>query len=84
MPTDPATARVYVNTLMLQDILGEEEWAGLRTPAGRRGLTPLFWSHVCPNGEVDLDVGTCLNLTAASAPAPGPRPNGRHDPPWKS
>ncbi|MEU1710301.1 Tn3 family transposase [Streptomyces sp. NPDC005706] len=34
---------VYVNTLMLQDILGEPEWADLLTDADRRGLTPLFW-----------------------------------------
>lgn len=27
---------VYVNTLMLQDILGEPEWAELLTPADRR------------------------------------------------
>ncbi|WP_445585681.1 Tn3 family transposase [Streptomyces finlayi] len=34
------SALVYVNTLMLQDILGEPEWAELLTPADRRGLTP--------------------------------------------
>lgn len=37
------SALVYVNTLMLQDILGEPEWTDLLTPADRRGLTPLFW-----------------------------------------
>ncbi|MFE9492272.1 MULTISPECIES: Tn3 family transposase [unclassified Streptomyces] len=58
----------HVNTLMLQDILGEPEWAGFLTPADRRGLTPLFWSHVRPYGEVDLDLGVRLNLTAASVP----------------
>jgi hypothetical protein len=75
------SALVYVNTLMLQHILGEPEWADFLTPADRRGLTPLFWSHVRPYGEVNLDMGARLNLTAASVPAPGPRPNGRHDPP---
>ncbi|MET9383675.1 hypothetical protein ABZY09_22060 [Streptomyces sp. NPDC002928] len=35
------SALVYVNTLMLQDVLTEPEWAGLLTPADRRGLTPL-------------------------------------------
>ncbi|MER6105643.1 Tn3 family transposase [Streptomyces sp. NPDC001832] len=34
------SALAYVNTLMLQDILGEPEWADLLTPADRRGLTP--------------------------------------------
>ncbi|WP_445528976.1 Tn3 family transposase [Streptomyces cyslabdanicus] len=64
------SALVYVNTLMLQDILGEPEWADLLTPADRRGLTPLFWSHVRPYGEVNLDMGARLNLTAVTVPSP--------------
>jgi hypothetical protein len=64
------SALVYVNTLMLQDILGEEKWADLLTPADRRGLTPLFWSHVRPYGEVNLDMGARLNLAEASVPVP--------------
>ncbi|WP_344604764.1 Tn3 family transposase [Streptomyces glaucus] len=63
-------ALVYVNTLMLQDILGEPEWADLLTPADRRGLTPLFWSHVRPYGEVNLDMDARLHLAAASVPGP--------------
>jgi hypothetical protein len=53
-----------------QDILGEPEWVDLLTPAGQRGLTPLYWSHVRPYGEVNLDTDTRLNLTAATAPGP--------------
>lgn len=64
------SALVYMNTLMLQDVLGEPEWADLLTPADRRGLTPLFWSHVRPYGEVNLDMDTRLNLTAATVPGP--------------
>ncbi|MFH8469430.1 Tn3 family transposase [Streptomyces sp. NPDC017991] len=64
------SALVYVNTLMLQDILGEPEWAGLLTSADRRGLTPLFWSHVRPYGEVNLDRAARLNLTAVTVPSP--------------
>ncbi|MFE7815680.1 hypothetical protein ACFU5P_27825 [Streptomyces sp. NPDC057433] len=59
-----------VNTLMLQDVLGEPEWADLLTPADRRGRTLLFWSHVRPYGEVNLDLDTRLNLTAATVPGP--------------
>ncbi|WP_326700593.1 hypothetical protein OG909_26835 [Streptomyces sp. NBC_01754] len=55
---------------MLQDILGEPEWADLLTPADRRGLTPLFWSHVRPYSEVNLDMGARLDLAAASVPDP--------------
>ncbi|MGW0885265.1 Tn3 family transposase [Streptomyces sp. NPDC002671] len=64
------SAPVYVNTLMLQDILGEPEWADLLTPADRRGLTPLFWSHVRPSGEVNLDMGARLSLAVTSVPEP--------------
>jgi Tn3 transposase DDE domain len=41
-------ALVYVNTLMLQDLLAEPDWDDVLTPEDRRGLTPLFWSHVLP------------------------------------
>ncbi|MFD8163406.1 dienelactone hydrolase family protein [Streptomyces malaysiensis] len=64
------SALVYVNTLMLQDILGEPEWTNLLTPADRRGLTPLFWSHLRPYGEVNLDMDTRLKLTAVTVPGP--------------
>ncbi|MET9472004.1 Tn3 family transposase [Streptomyces sp. NPDC002922] len=64
------SALVYVNTLMLQDVLGEPEWAEFLTPADRRGLTPLFWSHVRPYGEVNLDMDACLVLAAATLPGP--------------
>ncbi|MFE4800276.1 hypothetical protein ACFRFL_35940 [Streptomyces sp. NPDC056708] len=55
---------------MLQGILGEPEWAELLTPADRRGLTPLFWSHVRPYGEVNLDMDTRLDLAAVKLPGP--------------
>ncbi|MGI5122169.1 transposase [Marinactinospora thermotolerans] len=64
---------VYVNTLMLQDVLAEPAWADKLTPADRRGLTPLFWSHVRPYGEVNLDLGARLDLGAGVAPE-GPAP----------
>lgn len=55
---------------MLQDVLGEPEWADHLTPADRRGLTPLFWSHVRPYGEVRLDMDVRLNLAAVAVPGP--------------
>ncbi|MFJ1710146.1 MULTISPECIES: Tn3 family transposase [unclassified Streptomyces] len=64
------SALVFVNTLTLQDILGEPEWAGLLTPADRRGLTPLFWSHVRPYEEVNLDMDIRLDLAAVKLPGP--------------
>ncbi|MGN9846676.1 Tn3 family transposase [Nonomuraea sp. H19] len=56
-------ALVYINTLMLQDVLADPEWAKLLKPADRRGLTPLFWQHVQPYGEVRLDVAKRLALS---------------------
>ena len=44
-------ALVYVNTLMLQDLLAEPDGDDVLTPEDQRGLTPLFWSHVCPTAR---------------------------------
>ena len=38
------TALVYVNTLMVQDVLADDEWVTVLTDVDRRGLTPLFWT----------------------------------------
>jgi TnpA family transposase len=58
-------ALIFVNTLMLQDVLDEPAWSELLTPADRRGLTPLFWTHVLPYGEVRLDMTSRLAFSAA-------------------
>ena len=60
-----ATALVYVNTLMIQDILAQPEWDGVLTPEDLRGLTPLFWAHVLPYGEVNLNMTKRLALNSA-------------------
>ena len=57
-------ALVYVNTLMLQDLLAEPDWDVL-TPEDQRGLTPLFWSHVLPYGEVKLNMTSRLPLSTS-------------------
>jgi hypothetical protein len=55
-------ALVYVNTLMLQDVLADPKWDEILTDEDRRGLTPLIWLHVLPYGEVKLNMGTRLVL----------------------
>lgn len=55
-------ALVYVNTLMIQDLLAEPEWDDVLTPEDRRGLTPLFWSRL-PYGEVKLNMTSRLQLS---------------------
>ena len=56
-------ALVYVNTLMLQDILADPDWDDALTAEDERGLTPLFWSHVLPYGEVKLNMSSRLALS---------------------
>jgi TnpA family transposase len=55
-------ALVYVNTLMLQDVLADPDWPEVLTLEDRRGLTPLFWAHVLPYGEVKLNMASRLTL----------------------
>jgi TnpA family transposase len=56
-------AIVYVNTLMVQDLLAEPEWSDVLTVEDLRGLTPLFWAHVLPYGEVKLEMARRLTLS---------------------
>ncbi|MFC9553781.1 Tn3 family transposase [Rhodococcus sp. NPDC056960] len=56
-------AMVYVNVLMIQDVLADPDWVGVLTAEDERGLTPLFWSHVLPYGEVKLNMNTRLALS---------------------
>lgn len=63
-------AMVYINTLMIQDVLAEPEWAALFGPADYRGLTPLIWAHVVMRGEFKLNMNSRLTLGPA-APPPG-------------
>jgi TnpA family transposase len=53
---------VYVNTLMLQQVLARPEWRGRLTETDRRGLTPLIWEHVNPYGRYELDMESRLAL----------------------
>ena len=52
----------YLNTLMIQDVLGE----GLvvLTAEDERALNPLFWSNVAPYGEVNLDMARRITLAS--------------------
>lgn len=47
---------VFVNTLMLQQVLAEPVWASRMAPEDWRGLTPLIYPHVSPYGTFDLDL----------------------------
>ena len=60
-------ALVYINTLMIQDILAEPEWDDALTDEDKRGLNPLFTSHITPYGEVKLNMSTRLDLSSLPA-----------------
>ena len=56
---------VFINTQLLQAVLRDPAWAAKLTEEDRRGLSPLFWSHVNPYGRFRLDMDTRLDLAAA-------------------
>jgi len=62
-------ALVYVNTLMIQDVLADPAWAERLTAEDKRGVNPLFTSNMTPYGEVKLNMTSRLDLTD-----PTPRP----------
>ena len=49
---------VFVNTLMLQQVLARPHWAGRLNARDLHALTPLIWEHVNPYGRFDLDMDT--------------------------
>jgi TnpA family transposase len=58
---------VYINTLMVQEVLAEPRWYKRMTEADWRGLTPLFYLHVNPYGRFDLDMTQRLPLAPHAA-----------------
>jgi len=56
---------VYVNTLMIQQVLAEPEWKDRLTAADLRGLSPLLWQHINPYGTFKLDMSERLPLKVA-------------------
>lgn len=47
---------IYVNTLMLQQVLAKPYWFKRMTVDDWRGLTPLFYAHINPYGVFKLDM----------------------------
>ena len=48
---------IYINTLMIQEVLSQDEWAGKMQPEDLRALTPLIYQHVNPYGIFNLNMG---------------------------
>jgi Tn3 transposase DDE domain-containing protein len=63
---DPCGNR-YINTLMIQRILGEPNWTQRMTPEDLRALTPLIHTHVTPYGTFRLDMSKRLDIDEVKA-----------------
>jgi hypothetical protein len=57
---------VYINTLMIQEVLSSVSWSGRLTEEYMRGLTPLLYGYVNPYGRFELDMSKCLLLGDAT------------------
>lgn len=55
---------VYINTLMIQQVLSERKWYDMMTVEDLRALTPLIYSHVNPYGNFDLDMDQRIPINA--------------------
>jgi len=56
-------AMVYINILMIQDVLDDPAWWAARLgPEDYRGLTALTWAHVAMHGEFKLSMSNRLTL----------------------
>jgi TnpA family transposase len=55
---------VYVNTLMVQQVLARPAWQGRLSARDLHALTPLFWTHVNPYGRFELDMRTRISALA--------------------
>ncbi len=53
---------VYVNTLMLQNILSDKRWFDTIALEDLRALTPLVYTHVNPYGTFRLNMSERLSL----------------------
>jgi hypothetical protein len=53
---------VYINTLMIQQVLAEPAWAGRLNAQDLRGITPLVYGHVNPYGSFLLDLHSRLPI----------------------
>ena len=53
---------VYINTLLIQEILSDPSWRNRLTPADYRALSPLIHSHFNPYGTFLLDLAKRLMI----------------------
>jgi hypothetical protein len=47
---------VYINTLMIQEVLSDPKWLKRMKPEDLRALTPLIYIHINPYGIFNLNM----------------------------
>jgi TnpA family transposase len=57
---------VYINTLMIQEILGDPEWLKRMTIRDLAALSPLLTLHINPYGRFDLDMDARIPIKEAA------------------
>ena len=57
---------VYINTLMIQQVLSQPQWMKLMTKLDLRALSPLIWLHINPYGSFNLDMNERLPIETAA------------------
>ena len=55
---------VYVNTLMIQSVLGDRAGSDELAPEDLRALSPLIYNHVNPDGIFELDMEQRIRIAA--------------------
>ena len=53
---------VTATFVLPQKVLSEKEWLNKMQPEDFRGLTPLFYGHITPYGEFQLDMSKRINI----------------------
>ena len=53
---------VYINTLIIQEVLSDLKWKNKLTPEDMRALTPLIHAHINPYGLFPLDLAQRLMI----------------------
>lgn len=56
------SALVYINTLMIQQVLKTKEWQNRLTEEDKRALTPLFYKHINQYGIYKLDMNERIQI----------------------
>lgn len=57
---------VYINTLIIQEVLSDLKWKNKLTPEDMRTLTPLIHAHINPYGLFPLDLAQRLMIERLS------------------